>query len=78
MKLNVTLLSVINFLMGSNFFGVLYDGYYMVCKPITLPCILFMFIGMKFIHYHSYVMFVMNLIACVFRRCCALISYNKI
>ena len=29
-------------------------------KPIILPYISFMFIEMKFIHYHSYVMFVVN------------------
>ena len=35
-------------------------GYYVVYKPIKLPCISFMFIEMKFIHFHSYVMFAMN------------------
>ena len=29
-------------------------------KPITLSCILFMFIEMKLIHCHSYVMFAMK------------------
>ena len=29
-------------------------------KPITLPCILFMFIEMKFIHCHSCVVFAMK------------------
>ena len=33
------------------------DGYYVAYKPITLSCILFMFIEMKFIHCHSCVMF---------------------
>ena len=33
------------------------DGYYVVYKPITLSCIFFMFIEMKFIHCHSCVMF---------------------
>ena len=36
------------------------EGYYVAYKPIILPCISFMFIEMKFIHYHSYVMFVMK------------------
>ena len=36
------------------------DGYYVAYKPITLSCILFMFIEMKFIHSHSFVMFVMK------------------
>ena len=38
----------------------LYDGYYVAYKPITLSCILFMFIEMIFTHYHSYVMFAMK------------------
>ena len=37
-----------------------FDGYYVAYKPITLSCILFMFIEMKFIHCHSCVMFVMK------------------
>ena len=36
------------------------DGYYVAYKPITLPCILFMFIEMKFIHCLSCVMFAMK------------------
>ena len=36
------------------------DGYYMAYKPITLLCILFVFIEMKFIHCHSCVMFAMK------------------
>ena len=36
------------------------DGYYVTYKPITLPCILFVFIEMKFIHCHSCVMFAMK------------------
>ena len=40
--------------------GVTFDGYYVAYKPITLSCILFMFIEMKFIHYHSCVMFEMK------------------
>ena len=42
------------------YFGTPYlvtDGYYVAYKPITLSCILFMFIEMKFIHCHSCVMF---------------------
>ena len=35
-------------------------GYYVAYKPITLSCILFMFIEMKFIHSHSFVMFAMK------------------
>ena len=38
----------------------LIDGYYVDYKPITLSCILFMFIEMKFIHCHSCVMFTMK------------------
>ena len=36
------------------------DRYYVAYKPITLPCILFMFIEMIFINFHSCVMFVMK------------------
>ena len=36
------------------------DGYYVAYKPITLSCILFMFIEMIFIHCHSCVMFAMK------------------
>ena len=36
------------------------DVYYVAYKPITLSCILFMFIEMKFIHCHSCVMFAMK------------------
>ena len=36
------------------------DGYYVAYKPITLPCILFVFIEMKFIHCHSCVVFAMK------------------
>ena len=39
---------------------VMYDGYYVAYKPITLSSILFMFVEMKFIHCHSCVMFVMK------------------
>ena len=35
----------------------LIDGYSVAYKPITLSCILFMFIEMTFIHCHSCVMF---------------------
>ena len=33
------------------------DGCYVAYEPITLPCILFMFFQMNFIHCHSYVIF---------------------
>ena len=36
------------------------DGYYVSYKAITLSCISFMFIKIKFIHCHSCVMFVMK------------------
>ena len=36
------------------------DEYYVAYKPITFSCILFMFIEMKFIHCHSFVMFAMK------------------
>ena len=36
------------------------DGYYVAYTPITLSCILFMFIEMIFIYCHSCVMFVMK------------------
>ena len=36
------------------------DGYYVAYKPITVSCISFMFIEIKFIHCHSYVMFIIN------------------
>ena len=36
------------------------EGYYVAYKPITLLCILFMFIEMIFIHCHSCVMFAMK------------------
>ena len=35
----------------------------MAYKTITLPCISFMFIEIKFIHYHSCVIFVMKSIS---------------
>ena len=36
------------------------NGYYVAYKQITLPCILFMLIEMKFIHCYSCVMFTMK------------------
>ena len=36
------------------------DRYYVAYKPITLSCILFMFIEIIFIRCHSFVMFAMN------------------
>ena len=40
--------------------SVICDGYYVACKPIRLLCISFMFIKIKFSHYHSCVMFAMK------------------
>ena len=60
------LLKDMNFLIFRDFsriFLVFYkfiDGYYVAYKPITLLCILFMFIEMIFIYCHSCVMFVMK------------------
>ena len=39
---------------------VIYDGYYEVNKPVTLPYISFMFIEMKFSHCNSCLMFSMK------------------
>ena len=39
------------------------DGYYVAYKPITLSCILFMFIEIKFIHCRSCVTFAMKSIS---------------
>ena len=36
------------------------NGYYVAYKPITLPCVLFMFIERIFLYYHSCMMFVMK------------------
>ena len=36
------------------------DGYYMAYNPITLPCMSFILIEMKFICSHSYVTFAMK------------------
>ena len=36
------------------------NGYYVAYEPITRPCILFMFIEVQFINFHSCVMFVMK------------------
>ena len=46
-------------LVGHDFHEIV-DGYYVVYKPITLPCILFVFIEMKFIYCRSCVMFAMK------------------
>ena len=43
-----------------NLVGFLGDGYYVAYKPITLLCILFVFIEIKFIHFHYCVMFKMK------------------
>ena len=47
-------------MMGSSILGASNDGYYVAYKQITLSCILFMLIEMKFIHCHSCVMFAMK------------------
>ena len=46
----------------------------MTYEPITLPCILFMFIEMKFIHCHSCVMFVIKFMSI----CNDLVNYDEI
>ena len=51
-----------------------FDGYYVAYKPITLSCILFMFIEMKFIHCHSYVMFAMKSMS----MCNDYVNYDEI
>ena len=50
------------------------DGYYVAYKPITLSCILFMFIEMKFIYCHSCVMFAMKSMI----MCNDYVNYDKI
>ena len=52
----------------------LLDGYYVAYKPITLSCILFMFIEMKFIHCHSCVMFAMKSMS----MCNDYVNYDEI
>ena len=47
-------------LSDSIMFNVGIDGYYVAYNPITLHCILFMFIEMKFFHCHSCVIFAMK------------------
>ena len=39
------------------------DGYYVAYKPISLPCISFIFIEMKFIHCYSCMMFVIKYVS---------------
>ena len=51
-----------------------FDGYYVAYKPITLSCILFMFIEMKFIHCHSCVMFAMKSMS----MCNDYVNYDEI
>ena len=53
---------------------VVYDEYYVTFKTITLMCISFMFIEMKFIHCHSYVMFAMKSM----NICNDLVNYDEI
>ena len=50
------------------------DRYYVAYKPITLSCILFMFIEMKFIHSHSCVMFAMKSMS----MCNDYVNYDEI
>ena len=50
------------------------DGYYVAYKPITLTCILFMFIEMKFIHCHCCVIFAMKSMS----MCNDYINYDEI
>ena len=50
------------------------DGYYVAYKPITLSCILFMFIEMKFIHCHSCVIFAMKSMS----MCNDYVNYDEI
>ena len=56
------------------FYLVRSDGYYVAYKPITLSCILFMFIEMKFIHCHSCVMFAMKSMS----MCNDYVNYDEI
>ena len=49
-------------------------GYYVAYKSITLSCILFMFIEMKFIHCHSCVMFAMKSMS----MCKDYVNYDEI
>ena len=53
---------------------LVFDGYYVAYKPITLSCILFMFIEMKFIHCHSCVMFAMKSMS----MCNDYVNYDEI
>ena len=53
---------------------VMHDGYYVAYKPITLSCILFIFIEMKFIHCHSCVMFAMKSMS----MCNDYVNYDEI
>ena len=50
------------------------DGYYVAYKSITLSCILFMFIKMKFVHCHPCVMFSMKSMSI----CNDLVNYDEI
>ena len=62
-KLLFVFLSISSMLLDvvfSTYNMVIFDGYYVAYKPITLSCILFMFIEIKFIHCHSCVMFAMK------------------
>ena len=50
------------------------NGYCVAYEPITCPCISFMFIEMKSIHFHSCVMFVMKSMSI----CNDLVNYDEI
>ena len=50
------------------------DEYYVAYKPITLPCILFMFIEIKFIHYHDFNDNEMKFIHCHDDHLCVIFS----
>ena len=60
--------------LGSRGSRELNDGYYVAYKAITLSCILFMFIEMKFIHCHSCVMFAMKSMS----MCNDYVNYDEI
>ena len=56
------------------FHGAPTNGYYVPYKPITLPCILFIFIKVKFIQCHSYVILSIKSMSI----CNGLVNYDEI
>ena len=50
------------------------NGYYVAYNPNTLPCIWFTFIEIKFIHYHSCVIFIIKFM----NKCNDLVNYDEI